>query len=298
MFRRSLMFLALIAACGDPSSIELIVADERLPFLESGIDFNALGVEARADNCANTMVQYPPQALPASLAVLPGDCFKSSLALQAFALFDDRRIAQSSWLELSFPEEGIFVATATLSRLPGRQTRFRTGFEPGEPIGGAGDQLFIVQRVGVDSVRARADATVAAEGMRSIELAGTATSTGSHILVRAVATDLLIMPGDRLSYALLIEEGTARPAVGVDLVLDSGQTAAELGLVDGEGIPIHPVYQADRIRGTFQRYYVDLSPAAGSRLVGVLLGFDARNGGSAGTFTVRMDDLFVESAGL
>lgn len=296
----ALAALAALAAnaCGDPAYVELIVADERLPFLKSGVDYNALGVEARATSCANTQVKYPAQELPATLTVLPGDCFKKDLSLQAFALFGDKRIAQSTWLAVNFPASGPLVATATLASLPGPQVRFRTGFEPGEPLGGTEDQLFVVKQRDIDNLVARVDPTIAVEGARSIVLSGVATSTRSHVLVRAAAADLLVMPGDRLIYAQRIDPGSAPATMGIDLVLDSGKSALELGLVDQDGSPIHPASDRGRVRSVWQRYIVDLTPAAGTRLVGILLGFDARQGGGPGNFTVHLDDLWIETAGL
>lgn len=286
-----------LAACSDPPYLELIVADERLPFLESEIDFDSLGVEARAEGCAATVVEYPPQDLPATLVVLPGDCFSGALSVQAFAAREDRRVAQSAWLQLAFPGEGALVATATLSSLPGPRVRFRTGFEPGDPIGGTDAQLFVVKQRDVDGLVARADTAVFVQGGRSIELRGTATSTSSHAIVRAVATDLLLTENDRLSYALRIEDGAAPATVGVDLVLDTGETAKSLGLTDQSGIPIHPASSDGRVRGVWQRYIVDLSPAAPARLVGISFGYDARESGATaapGAFTAHLDDLFIE----
>jgi hypothetical protein len=286
--------LMIFAACSDAPYIELIVADERLPFLEADLDFDELGVEARADGCAATLVEYPPQDLPATLTVLPGDCFSGEVSLQAFALRADRRVAQSAWLELAFPGDGVLVATATLASLPGPRIRFRTGFEPGDPIGGTDEQLFVVKQRDVSGLVARADTAVFVQGARSIELRGTASSTSAHAIVRAVATDLLITENDRLSYAVRIEEGGAPATIGVDLVLDTGETAKTLALTDQSGIPIHPAASEGRVRGVWQRYIVDLSPAAPARLVGILFGFDAREGGAAGELTAHFDDLFIE----
>jgi hypothetical protein len=287
-----LMILAFAASCADPAYVELFVADERLPFLAPNVDFDALGVEARAPDCANTMVEYPPEELPATLIVLPGDCFQKEVELQAFALLDEKRIAQSSWLSLTFPEEGARVATATLAGLPGPQIRFRTSFEVGQPI-----ELSLVKERDILNRRAETDAGIAVEGSRSIMLSGSATSTNSHVLIRAASTDLLLKKGDRLFYAMRIDSNTAPPTIGVDVVLSSGKNAFDLMLVDQEGHPVHPASQAGRSRDVWQRYIVDLTAAANTRLVGFWIGFDARMGGGPGDFVVHLDDVWIESSG-
>jgi hypothetical protein len=298
MMRATAIAIALSSsaiACSDEPYIELYVADERLPFLQNGRDFDALGVEARADGCANALVEYPPQDLPATVTVVAGDCYSGDLQLQAFASSGEKRVAESKWLALTLPDEGVLVATATLSSLPGPRVRFRTGFEPGDPIGGTDDQLFVVNVRDVESLVARADESTSVEGRRSILLSGTATSTNARVTVRAVATDLLVAPNDHLQYARRIDGGATPATMGIDVVLDSGRTAKELGLTDQFNAPVHPASADGRERDKWQRWIVDLSPAASMRLVGVLLGFDAREGGAPGDFAVRMDDLWIES---
>lgn len=283
------------AACSNPPYVELQIADARLPFLMPKIDFDALAVEARATGCANTLVRYAAHPLPATLSVVPGDCFKSKLTLQAIALFGERRVAESAWLSLEFPRSGALVATATLARLPGPRVRFRTGFESGDPIGGPKDMLFVVKERFVRNLIARVDPAFAIEGARSVQVKGVATSSGSLAIVRAASTDLVINPRDRLIYALRIDLIDAAATAGIDLQLDSGMTAKALGLADVSGVPVHPASAQGRSPGQWQRFIVDLTPAAGSRLVGILFGFDAREGGRRGSFDIHLDDVAIEA---
>jgi hypothetical protein len=290
-------FFALLAGvhCGDVAYVELQIADDRLPFLIPGSDFDGLAVDAKADGCGDANVRYPPQALPATLTVVPGDCMKGAIRLQASASLGERRVAESAWLELVFPSSGGIVATATLTQLPGPRVRFRTGFEPNDPIGGPEDSLFVVRQQDVVELVARVDETIAVQGARSIRVAGTATSTNAHAIVRAATTDVRIAAGDRLVYAIRGEMSEASLTIGVDLQLDSGETAAELGLIDVSGLPIHPASQEGRVAGAWQRFVVDLTPAAGRLLVGLLFGFDARQGGRPGRFDAHLDDVTIEA---
>lgn len=106
-------------ACGDEPYIELQIADERLPFLQPGFDYESLGVIAEKEGCMTTEVEYPAEPLPATLTVIPGACFNGPLSLQAYARQADRRIAESPRLFIAFPTEGALVVTATLTDRPG-----------------------------------------------------------------------------------------------------------------------------------------------------------------------------------
>lgn len=298
MLLRRLRLLALLAAtglsCGESPYIELQIADERLPFLRANTDFDALGVEASHASCATTVVRYPPRELPATLSIVPGDCFEERLTLRAFAHLGERRVAESGLLGLVFPDSGAEVITATLTDLPGPRVLFRTGFEAGEPAGGA-ERLFAVQADDVLDLVARIDRSAAAEGEASIVLSGVATSTRAHVLVRAVAMDLVIASGDRLRYQMRIDSAEVPPAFGIELELDTGATARSLALRDETGASVAPGTADLRDVGTWQSFAVDLSIAARSRLVGVLFGFDARERGGLGSFSAHLDDLAIDA---
>ncbi|MCK6548236.1 hypothetical protein L6R52_20480 [Myxococcota bacterium] len=112
--------LASLAGCAGDAWIELQIADDRLPFLEAGVDFDALGVRARAADCAPVESTYPAAPLPATVIVLPGDCYGREVDLSAFATKTSTRVAESGWIPVTFPDEGAFVATATLTALAPR----------------------------------------------------------------------------------------------------------------------------------------------------------------------------------
>lgn len=111
---------ASLAACAEDAWIELQIADDRLPFLEAGVDFDALGVRARSPDCPPAESTYAAAALPATVTVLAGDCYAKDVELQAFATKTSTRVAESGWIPATFPDEGAFVATATLTVLAPR----------------------------------------------------------------------------------------------------------------------------------------------------------------------------------
>jgi hypothetical protein len=109
--------LALAPACSAGGLIELQIADPRLPFLEAGADFDALGIAASALSCPATDVRYPAQPLPATLVIAPGRCVHDRVELKASAYLGTLEVAASGSLAATFAPNGVTVVTATLSDL-------------------------------------------------------------------------------------------------------------------------------------------------------------------------------------
>jgi hypothetical protein len=285
----------VLFACRDPAYIDLQIAKDRLPFPQPNKDFDMLGVEARAMSCANTVVTYPPMVLPATLTVMPGDCFKAEFQLQAFALLSSTRVAESKWLDLHFPGSGVLVVTATLTDLVMPKARFHTGFEPGDPIGATDGVVHILQAAEIPNLAVRIDDGVAFVGNRSVVLSGTASSTGAYGLALVAVPDLLVMQGEILTYAMRIDRAaTGAATLGVDVTLDDGRTAMTLSLVDMNRARIDPAAPKSAALGSWVQYTVDLGPAVGARIQDFIFGFDAREKGKAGPFEAHLDEVTIE----
>lgn len=285
------LLAALVAACGAEPYLELQIADPELPFLEPGVDFDALAVEAEASGCAGSETQYAAAPLPATLTILPGECYEGALRVRAAAVLADRRVAQSPWIEAEFPGSGPQVVTAALSDLPGRRMLFATGYEEGEPFAAAGDLTVAISRE-VVGVVARTSTSGALTGERSALLSGTATGAAARAFARVAAMNVVLAQGDELIFTLELAPGSEILTAGVELELSTGATAEGLMLEDRSGRPIHPASSEGREPGVKQQWITDLSPAAGARLVGVLLAIDPRDAGP-GRFELRLDDLAV-----
>jgi hypothetical protein len=284
--------LALLLGCGVEPYIELQIADPVLPFLVAGTDYDALVVGAEAMGCADSETRYDPAPLPASLTVLPGACYRDALRLRASAALGDRIVAHSAWIEAAFPDSGPLVVTATLADLPGRRTLFATGFESGEPFGDRTNGLPIVLSDRVEAFEARVRPEGALVGSQSAFFGGVATSSASLAYARVSALNVVIARGDELVFTLEIGASSVLRTIGVELELSTGATAESLGLIDRLGRPIHPATAQGREPGVRQLWAVDLTKAAGARLVGILLAMDARGTGK-GDFSARIDDVSV-----
>lgn len=284
--------LAVLAlGCSPDPYVELIVADPTLPFLAPGTDFDALDVAARADGCGDVVTRFAAAPLPATLTVVPGDCYAAAFELRATATLADRVVAESAWIAARFAGSGAVVVTATMADVAGRLVRFSTGYEIGEPHADALGGLPVVRRNGVAGVDARVVTTEPLSGVQSARLAGTATVATGFVFARVAATNLVIARGDELVLSIRVA-GAAR-TVGIELELSTGASAAGLRLVDADGNPVHAASSAGRVDGERQQWTVDLSAAAGARLVGILLGFDARSEGSMGAFLATIDDIAI-----
>lgn len=282
---------AALSACGADPYLELQIADPDLPFLISGVDFDTLVVEARKEGCAASETRYPARDLPASLTILPGDCYAADLELRASALLAERRVAASAWIDAAFPGSGAAVVTATLADVEGARLLFATGFERGEPFGDA-DSLTISTSTNVRDLNARVTTEGPLTGERSAELSGEAINGNAKAYARVAAMNVVLARGDQLVFNFELASDSVLRAAGVDLELSTGTTAETLMLVNREMVPIHPSSAQSREPGVKQLWTVDLSAAAGVRLVGVLLAIDPRGQGS-GRFEVRIDDLAV-----
>lgn len=287
--------LGLLALLGVPlgcseAYLELQIADADLPFLEAGRDFDALSVDTRAAGCANASVRYPAAPLPATLTVIAGSCYQGSFELQATAWAGDRPTARSTWIPADFG--GGRVLTATLADLPGRRTLFATGFEAGEP-GGAVGPLPLVGNLGTRGLSAEVSTDHALTGARSALLSATLSATGARALSRAAVLNVLLAEGDELVFTMELEATAEVTTAGVDLELSSGATAEALRLEDrSTGRPISPSSAQGRRRGVREQWVVDLSAAAGARLVGLVFG-SAPAPGAGGTVRIRLDDVAI-----
>jgi hypothetical protein len=279
--------LVLAAGCGSEPHIELQIADPELPFLLPDQDYDAMLVEATAMGCADTEMRYDPSPLPATLTVLPGACYREVVLLRASVLDDQRRVAQSGWLRAEFPSSGAAVVTATLSDVPGRRVLYASGFEPGDPFAELGP-LPVVLAEGIAGLDARTSTAGALTGERTALLSGTATSAPARALARIAVTNLVIAGGDELVLSFELDARSEVLEAGIDLELSTGANAESLGLADRNGRPIHPGSAAGREPGVRQQWAIDLSAAAGARVVGVLIGVATT---SSGAFAVRADDI-------
>lgn len=284
--------LALLGAalgCSE-TYLELQIADADLPFLEPSRDFDALSVDTRAVGCANASVRYPAAPLPATLTVIAGSCYQGSFELAATAWAGERATARSAWIPADF--NGPRVLTATLADLPGRRTLFSTGFEAGEPGGQLGP-LPTVSDLGARGLSAEVSTDHPLTGARSALLGTTLSATGARALSRAAVLNVLLAEGDELVFTMELEAGSEVLAAGVDLELSSGATAEGLGLEDrSTGRPISPSSAQGRRRGVREQWVVDLSAAAGARLVGLVFG-SAVPAGAGGTARIRLDDVAI-----
>lgn len=282
--------LAVLVGCTE-AYLELQIADPDLPLLEAGRDFDALLVEARAEGCADNATRYPAAPLPATLAVVPRECYQARLDLRAAAISSEQRIAESSWIPVTFPESGFQVVTATLGDRPGRRPLFLTGFEVGDPASDR-TELPVVLEEGFDGLVAATSEEGALIGARSALISGVATSTAARVLARLASTNVVLARGDELIINLELASGSTIRAVGIELELNTGATARSLRLSNHRGEAIEPGDTRGRAPGVRQQWIVDLSPAAGARLVGILLGSDLR-GEARGVLEVRADDLAI-----
>jgi hypothetical protein len=278
-----------LAACGVDPYVELQIADPVLPFLVSGTDYDELWVEAAREGCEARETRYSAAPLPTTVTVLPGSCYRFRVDLRASAVKEGRRVAESRWIEAAFGESGGSVATATLADLPGRRELYASGFERGEPFGDR-DSLPLILRGGIAGAIARTTTAAALIGERSALLSGTATIARARALARVAETNLVIAEGDELIYSLELAAGRELRAVGVELELSTGASAADLGIVDREQLPIAPGNDLGREPGIRRQWIADLSPAAGARLVGVLIGMTSMD---RGAFAVRLDGVAV-----
>ncbi len=280
------------AGCGDSPYIELQIADTELPFLAVQRDFDGVRVDVQGLGCADTAMRFPAQPLPATVTVMPGECYTDALELRATVTLGERDVARSGWVEAAFPDGGAVVVTATLADVPGRRTLFATGFEPGEPSGDL-PVLPLAARSGFADAVARLDTDAPLTGGQSARLTGTATTASARMIARIAVTNVLITTGDELVLTLELGAGSAVAHVGIDLELSTGATASSLSLRDRMGRPIAPTSDQGRAIGAREQWVVDLSPAAGTRLVGVLIGADLGGGGAPGALDLRADDLAV-----
>ena len=284
--------LLLVAGCAPAGHVELQIADPDLPFLEPGEDFDQLVVEARRDGCPAVEQTYTARALPAVLTVVPGACFRGSIELRAGATLAGRLRARSRWLPVEFPGDGAQVLTATLTDVAGRRVLYETGYEDGEPFAGE-LSLPRIRRAGVGDFEAVISEVRPITGMRSARISGTASVADAHAFARIAALNHEVARGDELLFTMELDEGAEVRSVGIDLELSTGATARDLGLEDAEGHPVHAGSVEGRVLGVARRVQVDLTPAAGARLVGLLVGVDVSQAMVLGRFDVRVDELTV-----
>lgn len=282
--------LTSLSGCSDSPYIELQIADTELPFLVAARDYDGFRVDVETVGCADASMRFDGAALPATVTVMPGECYQEKVRLRATVTLGDRDVARSGWLPTVFPDDGPVVVTATLADVPGRRILFSTGFEPGEPSGDL-PALPIAVRLGMTDVEAALDASAPLTGGQSAWLVGTATTSTARLMARVAVTNVVIARGDELVITLALAAGSAVTHAGIDLELSSGATAASLGLRDQTGRPIVPTSDVGRVAGMREQWIVDLTPAAGARLVGVLVGTDLAGGGAPGRFELWADDL-------
>lgn len=288
----TLVLLGLLAssACAEAPYIELQLADVELPFLQPERDFDGVRVDVRRDGCSDATQRFAAAPLPATVTLVPGECYVDALELSATVTLGERDVARSAWRPARFDGDTPAVVTATLSDVPGRRTLFSTGFEPGQ-AGGDSPTLALAARRGFSDAEARLDTTTPLTGAQAVLIAGTATTSGARLLARLAVTNVVIARGDELVVTLELASASTVHHVGLDLELATGDSADSLGLTDRAGRRVTPRAAAGRSPGVREQWIVDLSPAAGARLVGVLAGADLAGEGAPGRLELRVDDV-------
>ena len=276
------LILSLGVACGDPGYLELQIADAELPFLLAGTDFDALEVTITSEGCPQVDSRFAAAPLPATLTIRSGECYAADVQIAATAGLGGRVVAASPAIATRFPDSGPLVVTATLADVAGRRVLFETGFDEDRPL-----DVVIAQGVTGFTAETSSDAPLTAP--RSALISGTATTAG-FAFARLAATNIVIARGDELVFTLEID---GLSTVGLELELSTGATAASLMLADRQGRQIDPTSAKTPARS---QWAVDLTPAAGARLVGILAGFDGRGTAGIGPFSARIDDLAVAQA--
>jgi len=275
--RSSAVLLLVFGWCGEPSWIELQIADRSSPFLEATRDYDALVVSTRKTGCARVDADLAPAPLPATLTVEPGDCYVDDVELRVEAQLGGASVARSSWLTAAFAPGGA-VVTATLADVPVPRALVDLELSPRElPV--------VVRR------STTIDTAAVVDGQA--QLVGTATAAGAFTLVRLVTANVVIQPGDALVATVVIGAGATIAELGFELELNTGASAQELGLVDRDRRRADPAATAGRGPGTEQQWTIDLSAAAGARLVGVLFGVDARGSGATGQIDAGVKQLTI-----
>lgn len=277
-------------ACSEVPYIELQLADDELPFLQPERDFDGVRVDVRGPGCSDATQRFAAAPLPATVTLVPGDCYVGALELAATVTLGDRDVARSAWLPARFDGESPFVVTATLADVPGRRTLFATGFERGQP-GGDSPALALAARRGFSDAEARLDTTTPLTGAQAVLITGTATTSAARLLARLAVTNVVIARGDELVVTLELSAASTVLHVGLDLELATGDSADSLGLTDRAGRRVTPRASTGRSPGVREQWIVDLSPAAGARLVGVLAGADLAGEGAPGRVELRVDDV-------
>ncbi len=282
--------IALGVACADQPYIELQLADTDLPFLQPERDFDGVRVDVRREGCSDATQRFAAAPLPATVSIVPGDCYADALELAATVTLGDRDVARSAWLPARFDGDSPFVVTATLTDVPGRRTLFSTGFEPGQPSGDS-PTLVLAARRGFSDAEARLDTTTPLTGAQAVLITGTATTSTARLLTRLAVTNVVLARGDELVVTLELAAGSTVQHVGLDLELATGDSAESLGLTDRLGRRVTPRASAGRSPGVREQWIVDLSAAAGARLVGILAGADLAGEGAPGRLELRVDDV-------
>lgn len=277
-------------ACADAPYIELQLADVELPFLQPERDFDGVRVDVRREGCSDATQRFAAAPLPATITVVPGDCYADALELAATVTLGDRDVARSAWRPGRFDGDTPFVVTATLTDVPGRRVLFATGFEPGQP-GGDSPMLALAGRRGFSDAEARLDTTTPLTGAQAVLITGTASTSAARLLARLAVTNVVIARGDELVVTLELAAGSTVQHVGLDLELATGDSADSLGLTDRMGRRVTPRASVGRSPGVREQWIVDLSAAAGARLVGILAGADLAGEGAPGRLELRVDDV-------
>lgn len=278
MHRAAIIVGALALGCGEVSWVHLQIADRDPPFLEANVDFDALRLVAMRDGCATIDAALGAAPLPATLTIEPGECYRPGFTLQVEALQGASPVARSGWVPAA-PAPGGAVVTATLTDVPAPRLVLEADLVTDRT-------LDVVLASGAEDV----SATVA---MGAATFAATATAAGARGLARLTTANVVIRAGDALVVAFEVGAASTVQTLGFELELSTGASAMALALADADGRPIHPGASAGREPGLRQLWTVDLSAAAGARLVGVLFGMDTRTGGGLGAGSLVVHQLGV-----
>jgi hypothetical protein len=138
-------------------------------------------------------------------------------------------------------------------------------------------------------------------GSRYNRLAGTANASYSYaylILTSSIYDQpvtsqvnyMRINSGMKLKWLQYNHEQTN---MAVDFLMSDGTTLRDSGLVDQNGVPVHPAARTSYPTGQWLYFEVNLSPLAGKVITQFMIAYDNGNNGRTGKFRGYFDDIQI-----
>lgn len=138
------------------------------------------------------------------------------------------------------------------------------------------------------------------QGSRYVRLTGTGTANYAYAymhLLPALSDELgsnprhlTIVNGATLSW---YQYNHTQTKMSVDIAFTDGTTLRDSGLVDQNGIRVHPAWRGSYSTGVWYYFTVNLSLLAGKRVKDIMIAYDSggTGGGPTGTFKAYIDNL-------